>query len=301
MFKPIHSLLLTSAFILLSVADPTFAQAGLNAVDTLNRVDETGKKQGWWKITAPVADKPGYTEGAIVEEGKYNNSKRVGVWRRYWPNGKVMSEITYQLGRPRGEYKTFYPNGKVEEQGTWDLDRNTGKFLRYHPNGKVAQDFVFNEHGIRDGEQKYYHENGQLAVQVNVNEGKEEGTLKRFTLTGELQQVAEFNDGVINAENSRYIKSVPKAADVKPDASAPAAPEVTRNETTNSIAFRANGYNTLYDDQMRISQQGEYRNGRLMDGRRYIYDKNGILVKIQVFRGGRYAGDAVITKEDQGF
>ncbi len=300
LMKP-NSLLITLGVILLLIAHSSFAQAGINSVDTLNTMDETGRKQGWWQITAPVPEKPGYPEGALVEEGRYTNSKRIGTWRRYWPNGNVMSEITYQMGRPRGEYKTYYPNGKVEEQGTWDLDRNTGTFQRYHSNGKLAQDFVFNEYGTRDGEQKYYHENGKLAVEVNVNEGREEGTLKRYTPSGELQQVAEFNGGVINEKNSRYIKSVPKAEEVKPDASAPAAPEVSKKESTNAIAFRANGYNTMYDEQMRISQQGEYRNGRLQDGRRYIYDANGLLVKIQVYKGGRYAGDAVITKEDQGY
>ncbi len=293
-----YSLLIAIGVMLLCIAQTSFAQA--SAMDTLNRIDETGKKQGWWQIKAPIAEKPNYEPGKLIEEGRYTNSKRIGVWRRYWPNGKVMSEITYQMGRPRGEYKTYYPNGKVEEQGTWDLDRNTGKFQRYHPNGKLAQDFIFNEYGTRDGEQKYYHENGQLAVKVNVEEAKEEGKLERYTAGGDLQQVAEFNGGVINPANSKYIKSVPKAAEVKADPSAPPAPEVSANETTNSIAFRANGYNTLYDQQMRISQQGEYKNGRLQDGRRYVYDKNGILTQIKVYRGGRYAGEAVITDEDRG-
>src|SRR5690606_3956181 len=114
--------------------------------------------------------------------------------------------------------------GKVEEQGTWDLDRNTGEFKRWHPNGQLAQDFAFNQFGIRDGEQKYYHENGQLAVQVSVEEGKEDGALKRYDSNGQLTQTAQFNDGVINAENSKWIKPVKKADDVKPDPKAEAAP-----------------------------------------------------------------------------
>jgi antitoxin component YwqK of YwqJK toxin-antitoxin module len=39
-----------------------------------------------------------------------------------------------------------------------------------------------------------------------VEQGKEDGTLKRYTADGQLQQVAQFNDGVINAANSKYIK-----------------------------------------------------------------------------------------------
>jgi antitoxin component YwqK of YwqJK toxin-antitoxin module len=302
MFRSLYTILIMSVTLLWSVSLSTFAQAGgLMAADTLNQMDEAGRKNGWWRITAPVQDKPGYADGALIEEGGYVNNKRAGIWRRYWPNGKVMSEITYVNGRPRGEYKTWYPNGRMEEQGNWDLDRNTGRFQRWHPNGKLAQDFVFNEHGQRDGDQKYYHENGQLAVQVHVKEGREEGTLKRYTSSGDLLQVAEFNGGVINEANSRYIKPVPKAADIQIDAAAPPAPEVTKKETTNAVVFRANGYNTMYDEQMRLSQHGEYRNGRLFDGRRYLYDEHGLLLRIQVYKGGRYAGDAIITSEDRGY
>jgi len=289
-----------SAFLFLLLAAPTsWAQAGTIVQDTLNRVDEMGRKQGYWRLQAPQVEKPGYTDGQLVEEGQYTNSKRTGLWKRYWPNGKVMSEITYQMGRPKGNYVTYYPNGKTEEQGVWDLDRNTGKFQRWHPNGKLAQDFVFNTYGVRDGEQKYYHDNGQLAVTVQVKEGREEGSMKRYTPEGKLLQVADFDNGVIDPANSRFIQPAPKADDVKVDPKAAPAPVVTTEETTNAVLFRENGYNTLYDKQLRISQQGEFRSGRLHDGRRYSYDKNGLLVRILVYKGGRYAGDAVIEEEDK--
>lgn len=280
--------------LLLLLAGPAFALAQ----DTLNVVDEMGRKQGYWKVLAPKAEKPEYEDGQLIEEGRYTNSKRIGLWRRYWPNGKVMSEINYQMGRPKGDYKTFYPTGKVEEQGTWDLDRNTGVFKRWHPNGQLAQDFIFNQYGIRDGEQKYYHENGQLAVQVSVEEGKEDGALKRFDSNGQLTQSAQFNDGVISAENSKWIKPVKKAEEVKPDPKAEAAPPPAPTERTNAVVFRENGYNTLYDRQLRLSQQGEFKNGRLWDGKRYEYDRNGILERIRIYKQGRYLGDAVITDED---
>lgn len=268
------------------------------AQDTLNVVDEQGRKQGYWKVLAPKAEKPEYDNGQLIEEGRYTNNKRIGVWKRYWPNGNVMSEISYQMGRPKGDYRTFYPNGKAEEQGTWDLDRNTGKFQRWHPNGKLAQDFSFNPYGVRDGEQKYYHENGQLAVAVNVEEGKEDGALKRYDTSGQLTQSAQFNDGVIDAANSKWIKPVAKADDVKPDPKAEAAPAPAPTERTNAMVFRENGYNTLYDKQLRLAQQGEFKNGRLWDGKRYEYDGDGLLQRIRIYKQGRYFGDAVITEED---
>lgn len=273
-------------------------QATEQPAEGLNQLDAQGRRTGRWRLVAPQEGRSGYADGQLIEEGSYLNGKRTGSWSRYWPNGKVMSEITYHLGRPKGPYKTYFPSGRPEEQGTWDLDRNTGTFKRWHPNGELAQEFIFDQYGTRDGQQKYYHDNGQLAVAVNIVQGKEDGTLKRYYANGDLQQVAEFEGGVINQANSRYIKPVHQGTAVAQEPSGKAAPAVSAEERPNAVTFRENGYNTLYDRQLRLSQVGMFKNGRLYDGKRYRYDKDGKLVRIEVYQDGRYAGDGVITDED---
>ncbi len=267
--------------------------------DTLNILDAQGRKQGWWQVTAPKVEKPDYDAGQLIEEGRYADSRRTGRWTRYWPNGKVMSEITYEAGRPKGRYAIYYPTGKLEEQGTWDMDRNTGTFKRWHPNGQLSQDFVFDQYGLRDGLQRYYHENGQVEVEVAVHDGKEDGTLKRYHANGELQQVAQFNEGVINAENSRYIRSVKRPEAPAPSPSAQPAPARSEQEAPNAALFRENGHNTLYDKQLRITQQGEFKSGQLWKGKVYRYDRAGLLFRIEVYQEGRYVGNAVIEDEDR--
>jgi antitoxin component YwqK of YwqJK toxin-antitoxin module len=42
-----------------------------------------------------------------------------------------------------------------------------------------------------------------------------------------------------------------------------------------------------------ISEDGIFKNG-LFTGKKYIYDKNGLLDKIEVWKNGKYAGDAQI-------
>jgi hypothetical protein len=51
--------------------------------------------------------------------------------------------------------------------------------------------------------------------------------------------------------------------------------------------------------QHRLAQQGEYRNGRLWNGKIYKYDRNGILYRIEAYVNGRYAGNAVLTEDDR--
>ncbi|MCB0792578.1 MAG: toxin-antitoxin system YwqK family antitoxin [Flavobacteriales bacterium] len=297
MRTPIFAHLAVSLFFL---AEATLGQAStpIAAQDTLNRLDEQGRKQGYWQVVAPAEDRPGYAAGQVVEEGRYLNGRRTGLWRRYWPTGKLMNEITYQLGRPRGEYHTFYPDGTPEEQGSWDLDRNTGRFRRWHPNGQLAQDFIFDEHGVRNGMQKYFYENGQLAVEVNIKDGQEDGLLKRYYTNGDPQQVARFDDGVIDESSNRSMRPMNKEVPAPRDAGSQ-APEVVKEERTNAALFKENGYNTLYDRQLRISQVGEFKSGRLWNGKYYRYDKDGQLIKIEIYLLGRYTGDGVITDEDR--
>lgn len=274
-------------------------QGAPTAADTLNRLDEQGRKQGWWRIEAPKADKPGYADGQLIEEGRYANNRRAGLWRSYWPSGQVKAEVSYEMGRPKGAYTTYYPDGKVEEKGTWDLDRNTGRFQRWHANGKLAQDFTFNQYGVRDGVQRYYHENGQLEVEVTVREGQEEGTLKRYYANGDVQQVAQFTDGDLNEANSTYYKPVHKETAVVAEPIGKAAPAVAAEERPNSNVFKENGYNTLYDKQLRLSKVGDFRAGRLWNGKVYKYDKDGKLVRIEMYIEGHFAGNGVIEDEDK--
>ena len=76
------------------------------------------------------------------------------------------------------------------------------------------------------------------------------------------------------------------------------APAVEAGEITNTVRFRENGYNTLYDKQLRISQAGDFKEGRLWNGRVYKYGGNGVLNRIEVYLEGRYAGNAPITDDD---
>ena len=46
-----------------------------------------------------------------VEEGRYNNSRKMGTWIKYWPNGNIRSSINYRNGRTLGEYVTYFQNG----------------------------------------------------------------------------------------------------------------------------------------------------------------------------------------------
>lgn len=273
-----------------------------------NQTNAEGRRDGHWVVKGTDSKKPGYAANAIVEEGDYQNGRKVGVWKTFYPNGELKNEITFEGGRPKGPYTTYYENGQVEEQGSWSTNKNTGSFKRFYENGQVQQDFTFNTSGKRDGPQKYYYDNGQLMIEGNWNGGKESGEVKEYFENGKVKSVRVYNDGKMDESKSTFNETAPEAKTVAVTP-APVKDENNKVKTTVAVSqtkdapnigrFDGNGQHTLYNKDRQISQKGEFKNGRMVNGKWFKYNKDGILVKIEIYSNGQYVGDGVIDKSMQ--
>ena len=263
--------------------------------DTINTIDEKGLKQGFWKIFNKTKKLPNYSPDQVVEEGNYENSRKQGIWKRFFPNGKIKDEINFVNSRPNGYYKTYYDNGEVQEEGTWKNNRNTGSFKRYYENGQIAQDFTFNTTGKREGKQTYYYENGQKMIEGDWAGGKEAGVITEYYDDGSLKAQKAFNNGVIDAAKTKTYESKNPVKD-KVEEEINKAPDVkvtvSKDETVNIGTFNGNGKHKMYNKNKQLSKDGVFKNYRLMEGKWYKYDDNGILVAIEIYKKGRYIGDA---------
>lgn len=256
--------------VLISISCSLFAQ---------NQTNEAGRKVGYWKLTGADKPTPGYDESTVVEEGEFQDGRKVGLWKAYYPSGKLKSEITHENGRPKGPYTTYYENGQIEERGNWGLNKNMGKFTRYY-------------------------ENGQLMIEGNWNGGKEDGAVKEYYANGDLMSVRVFNGGKMDAAKSQFKEASTPAVAVKDDPE-PVNDDNNKVKTTIAVSqqeaapnigrFDSNGPHTLYNKNRQIHQKGIFKNGRLMDGKIYKYSKDGILETIEIYSNGQYVGEGVIT------
>jgi len=258
--------------VLISISCSLFAQ---------NQTNEAGRKVGYWKLTGADKPTPGYDESTVVEEGEFQDGRKVGLWKAYYPSGKLKSEITHENGRPKGPYTTYYENGQIEERGNWGLNKNMGKFTRYY-------------------------ENGQLMIEGNWNGGKEDGAVKEYYANGDLMSVRVFNGGKMDAAKSQFKEASTPAVAVKDDPE-PVNDDNNKVKTTIAVSqqeaapnigrFDSNGPHTLYNKNRQIHQKGIFKNGRLMDGIIYKYSKDGILETIEIYSNGQYVGEGVITAD----
>jgi antitoxin component YwqK of YwqJK toxin-antitoxin module len=275
--------------------------------DDLNSIDDQGLRQGYWIIKGYMSEKPEFAANNKVEEGEYLNNKKEGSWKHYWPNGNMKSEIFYHHNRPQGAYKVFYIDGQLEEQGNWERNKNIGEFRRFHTNGQPQQEFYFADSGKRNGIQKYYHDNGQVELEVNIINGKESGVMKRYHPDGMMKQEMVLENGVLkdgSIKNHDIKSNKPSQKPKQPTVEeiydiAKDAPETKEAEdkTNSACNFKPNGYNILYSENQQVTQIGEFKNGRLWNGKWHRYNRDGILVRIEIYKSSRYIGTGVIEEE----
>ncbi|MEI6020150.1 MAG: hypothetical protein WCR21_03405 [Bacteroidota bacterium] len=270
--------------------------------DTINKIDANGKKQDRWVLMGK--HKPGacYQLEQKVEEGKYVDNRKTGVWVEYYCNSNLKSKLTFINGRPDGYAQMYHENGKISEEGIWKNNRWVGKYKLYYENGQVQHEFVFNNSGKRDGPQKYFYENGQVAIEGAFANGKESGLIKEYYETGDTKAQKTYNDGEVDLAS---VKEFEPKKPIKPKSLVPAdnAPiiKVRDDERPNEAIAKKfsngkgpmilNGQHTLYNKNKQITKDGFFIENRFIDGKVYFYDENGLLQRIAVYKNGIYVGD----------
>ncbi len=263
--------------------------------DTINVVDENNMKQGFWKIFGKMRKLPNYEPDQVIEQGKYANSRKQGIWTKFFASGKTKSEIEYKNSRPNGAYRTYFENGQIEEEGNWKNNRNTSDFKRYYENGQVSQNFAFNNTGKRDGRQTYFYENGQVMIEADIEAGKEK-FVKEFYEDGSVKAEKNFVDGKLDVVNTKIYEPSTPVKDKQPEGVVEVV-KVSKDEYINSGDFKGDGKYKMYNRDRQISKDGMFSSYRFMEGKQYIYNENGILTQVKLFKQGRYIGDAPLPKE----
>jgi antitoxin component YwqK of YwqJK toxin-antitoxin module len=93
------------------------------------------REQGYWSYC--------YPNGAVREQGRFEDGHRVGVWEQWFPNGAL---------RTRG-LRRYHPEiGSSEREGLW---------RQWHENGMIAATGSYRA-GKREGHWDFTHPDGGL-------------------------------------------------------------------------------------------------------------------------------------------
>ena len=277
---------------LIFILSPLIGVCNMNN-DTINKVDPVnGRKIGYWIITGEISKKKGFAPEDKVEEGRYVNSRKTGKWIKYWPNGAIRSAINYKYGRTMGAYTTYFQNGKIEEKGTINAGLLTGAYELYWPNGQLRQVKKFNSSGKTEGKVDYFYANGKKELSFSTVNGLENGGATWYYENGDKKKEIVFQNG-----NSLSTKKYePKKPIIEYN-----DPLIEKGPQLEGVFNSAHGklvnnYGKTYDINKNLLMDGEFKAGRLFNGRHYVYDEYGLLEKIRVFKNGVFVGNGILGR-----
>ena len=261
--------------------------------DTLNKVDPVnGRKVGYWIITGDISKQKGFGAEDKVEEGRYINSRKTGKWIKYWPNGSVRSKITYKYGRTMGAYTTYFQNGKIEEKGIINAGLLSGSYELYWPNGQLRQSKKFNSSGKTEGKVDYFYANGKKELSFTTINGQENGEAIWYYENGDMKKETVFQNGK-SLSTKQYETKKPIIEYKDPSIEKGPQIEGVFNSAQKQLV---NNYGKTYDKDKNLLMDGEFKSGRLFNGRHYLYDEYGLLEKIKVFKNGVFVGNGILGK-----
>jgi len=267
--------------------------------DSVNIIDVAGKRQGPWTLYGRDKKDPAYAPDAVWQKGRYKDSQKVGVWTEFFPSGLKKSELTFVNNRPNGHAVMYNENGKKSEEGTWVGTRWVGDYKLFYEDGTPRQTFNYSQLGQREGTQVYTHPNGKVAITVDMKAGKEQGWKKEYDENGNLIRETFFADGVIDSSKTKTydapaapVSKAPEEKEIKGPAPTVSDPNFKPNKGT----FNGEGDWILYKNGQ-ITMKGNFHQKKLINGEERIYNNNGLLTQIKLYKNGQYVGDGPLPAD----
>ena len=81
--------------------------------------------------------------GKIFEWTTYHLGHKWGVWKKYFPDGRLSQEGFYLNDTLMGDFKVFFLNGKLQMKGSYKNGLQNGFWLFYDSTGQIRRKQFF--------------------------------------------------------------------------------------------------------------------------------------------------------------
>lgn len=202
---------------------------------------ENGIKNGFSEL---------YYKDVLKEKGIYKDGNKVGVWKKYYDDGKIESEIKYNEKSNITSLKEYHKNGKIA--------------VYINNNGKIPVIKIYDENGRLQEVRKQFIEFVDSGTEI----GKfTENLLNSYKVSNSSEISKNKKNGLVktyydngNIKTEKYYKKGVKS-----------------------------GISREYDENGNLIIEENYRNGEL-DGLQKLYSEGGILLSETNYKNGKESG-----------
>ncbi len=223
----------------------------------------------------------GYPMEGKIAEGNYKNGVKVGEWTLYYKDGVTPKCKGYFVnGEPNGTYLKFHPNGIVKETGNIRNGHYYGQMKRFDVSGTLRYKAKYNSKGKEEDTVYYYHPTGQPMFIYYANNGERQGEALRYTKFGALKTIIWYDkNGQIR--NQFSIDAEECGQDYHTAISRLVCLDLQRENKHSQLEEKR-----IKNDSGEVIMDGMIKNGKLYDGKRYIYNEDGVLQRIINYSNG---------------
>jgi len=180
--------------------------------DTINRTDNEGRKQGFWR----KAD----SAGQKIYEGNFVAGIPTGEFRYFYSNGSLKTSSIMTRQGKHAVTVSYFPNGKKMAAGNYLNEKKdslwqffndiTGSLIseEYYKEGKIegksrvfylegsVSELKYYKNGIPDGIWEQYYTDGKIKLRGSHIAGEKQGLFKTFSLSGRVMVSGQYSSGL---------------------------------------------------------------------------------------------------------
>lgn len=164
--------------------------------DTLNQIDNQGRKQGYWQKQ--------YPNGKAMYQGYFTDGKPSGVMRRYYESGELKVVMKY---RDNGDYnytRFFYEDGEIAGEGLYSQNSKDSLWTYYsYYSGSITSTEEYVK-GIKHGMETNYYPNGQKSEEIQWEKNIKNGVWNQYFDDGVVKLKASYSFNAVNGLYTFY-------------------------------------------------------------------------------------------------
>lgn len=167
--------------------------AASQAITDTNRIDQQGRKQGYWVKKFPNGNKQ--------YEGMFRDDHPAGEFKRFYDDKTVSSILIYSSDGKTADARMFHPNGFIAARGKYIDQMKEGKWEFF---SSVVKGFLINEEyfskNLRNGFSLKFYSDSTVAEKIRYVMGKKEGEWLQYYQGGKLFLKSNYSGGLLNGK-----------------------------------------------------------------------------------------------------
>lgn len=129
-------------------------------------------------------------DGVVIESyfiDKKNPEIKIGVYNKYYDDGKILEVANYKDGKINGERTLYYPSGKIMQKENYIDNKYEGKLTSYFEDGSLQQEGFYKDNMMNGVWKNYFKDQKDvLKEETTLKDNKIEGLYKEYYPNGKL-------------------------------------------------------------------------------------------------------------------